>query len=756
MAIYYVDYTTGDDGDSGLTEALAWKTIAKVNGESFSGDDQILFKRGETWREQLTVPSSGSSGSPITFGAYGTGADPIISGADVITGWTEDSGGVWHKAGITTEPRIVHYNGARLNNNPLLPGAHNHNLFDEHFEANPGYDTTFGEEGTPNEDALSSVVGSPSGWGTQCLEVDAADNSNCRSVKTWGTALTDALYARVEVIFTDLSKFTEVADINYILRARNAAYTIVYSVNIKKGALGTTRFQLTCNHSGSGTTYEGFFSIVPNRRYTIEVKYDMTNNLWAWRINGVNQRNNIDSTFPVTSEGTLTSTHPTDIKYLDIGAVNGGATFKGYHAYFDNFAADSTAWCGSELAALDTNEWHWESDTLYVNVGEDPSTHDLEAGQRAYCTYQDSKSYITFQGLKLAMANHSCMYILKASGIVVDTVELAGGGYKGIWGISGATTNPATFTNVIAHGFGSSGINISSNTGTWGNITITSCIVYDNGWAQNGDAPSLLAGDSSGIKVWGGNASDYVTIQNCEAYNNYDQWGDLSGSGIWLDEWSTSGGHAIVRQNKVYDNDSFGISIEHTDSTSVNYNLCHENLNGLFIFRAATNTTSYNNVVYGNTFWGIAVYGGDSGYGMIGNLIKNNISTGNIRNLFAAHGGENAGGGSGNIYTYNCFGAEANDFIEWGQGVYEDTYDAWETAYGSSTYSVESDPLFVSTATPDFHLQAGSPCINAGVDVGLTTDYEGATVPWGAAPDIGAYEYPEIFTAVTIFFGCDF
>ena len=49
------------------------------------------------------------------------------------------------------------------------------------------------------------------------------------------------------------------------------------------------------------------------------------------------------------------------------------------------------------------------------------------------------------------------------------------------------------------------------------------------------------------------------------------------------------------------------------------------------------------------------------------------------------------------------------------------------------------DPLFVSAV--DYHLQVGSPAIDAGVDVGLTEDYDGQAVD--DPPEIGAYEYQE-------------
>jgi len=67
------------------------------------------------------------------------------------------------------------------------------------------------------------------------------------------------------------------------------------------------------------------------------------------------------------------------------------------------------------------------------------------------------------------------------------------------------------------------------------------------------------------------------------------------------------------------------------------------------------------------------------------------------------------------------------------------TLATWRTSTGYDNNSpVPADPLFVSAGT-DFSLQAGSPAINAGVDVGLTTDYLGNAIV--GLPDIGAYEY---------------
>ncbi len=99
QTIYYVDATGGNDANSGTSPVQAWKTIDKVNDQTFTAGNIILFKRGETWTEQLEVSgSSGTETSLITFGAYPQtgGAKPIITNIvnQAIT-WTNQSGNLW-------------------------------------------------------------------------------------------------------------------------------------------------------------------------------------------------------------------------------------------------------------------------------------------------------------------------------------------------------------------------------------------------------------------------------------------------------------------------------------------------------------------------------------------------------------------------------------------------------------------------------------------------------------------------------------
>ena len=53
MTKFYLS-ADGNDTNPG-SEYLPWETISKVNGESFSPGDSILFKRGDGIREGVYV-----------------------------------------------------------------------------------------------------------------------------------------------------------------------------------------------------------------------------------------------------------------------------------------------------------------------------------------------------------------------------------------------------------------------------------------------------------------------------------------------------------------------------------------------------------------------------------------------------------------------------------------------------------------------------------------------------------------------------
>jgi hypothetical protein len=94
---YYVSSSTGSDGNNGTSAITPWQTIGQVNGQTFLPGDSILFRRGDVWNESLIPASSGSSGNPITFDAYGTGAAPNLTGYYAVPAgaWILVTGNAW-------------------------------------------------------------------------------------------------------------------------------------------------------------------------------------------------------------------------------------------------------------------------------------------------------------------------------------------------------------------------------------------------------------------------------------------------------------------------------------------------------------------------------------------------------------------------------------------------------------------------------------------------------------------------------------
>jgi len=126
-AIYYVS-TSGADTNNGTSPSTPWAHHPwdlSATGTSLANTlqpgDVVYMKKGDVWWNcQLQTKSSGTAGNNIittSSDSFGSGALPVCSGSEDTTvynsGWTNDSGNIWHRT-ATTQPNIVVYNGTIL------------------------------------------------------------------------------------------------------------------------------------------------------------------------------------------------------------------------------------------------------------------------------------------------------------------------------------------------------------------------------------------------------------------------------------------------------------------------------------------------------------------------------------------------------------------------------------------------------------------------------------------------------------------
>lgn len=78
LTTFYLDCSASTNGNG--KQSSPWNSLASANGYNFQPGNQLLLNRGTTCSGTLQPGGSGSSGSPITIDAYGTGAQPIING----------------------------------------------------------------------------------------------------------------------------------------------------------------------------------------------------------------------------------------------------------------------------------------------------------------------------------------------------------------------------------------------------------------------------------------------------------------------------------------------------------------------------------------------------------------------------------------------------------------------------------------------------------------------------------------------------
>lgn len=291
----------------------------------------------------------------------------------------------------------------------------------------------------------------------------------------------------------------------------------------------------------------------------------------------------------------------------------------------------------------------------------------------------------------------------------------------------GLVTNSRILSNTLTEGWASAGILVSDD---------ALATLHSNEIAWNTGLGSR--GPSGGIRV---NANSVVTVVNNHIHSNVVENGDggaLSADGSVVNVFSNTivsnqarcgGGlrlsndvHATIDGNIIAENEvngSAGGAYIKTSVVTMTNNVIASNRgdeewngDGVTIRSTGSNVRIVNNTIVSNTAEGIeATDGADV-------LVRNTILCGN----------------NGGIHNYQSSATISVDHnARWDNG--------WSNvSMGSGDIAV--DPLFVDAAGGDFHLQADSPCVNAGSATGApAVDIEGTARD--IAPDIGAYEWRE-------------
>lgn len=416
---------------------------------------------------------------------------------------------------------------------------------------------------------------------------------------------------------------------------------------------------------------------------------------------------------------------------------------------------DGTKFVQNTVSSASLTAGQWFLDTtgnkiwVHTLTGDNPGGHMMEISVREGVVNGSAADYFALQNLTIK--NGSCWGVdITNYWRALHSVSISGVTSQDNYGEGIAVYDTGSghypISNVVLSGNTTSGnglvgIDVFANVAAISPVSIVSNTSHDDSWNPSGSALGA-------IHLFGPNISN-VTIEKNSVYNaginlpTFKAYPNTywTGSGIYID---TIGTGTVIRYNKLYNNNANGITIEEVTGSQIYDNVTYINgVAGITLDRIAHNTLVYNNTSYGNPIaYQLWAPGNSTPGDMTNNDFINNIGTGStVEALDAEEGGENDGTyGSGNVYTYNSFGPQTANFIQWG-AAYKSTYAAWETAYGGTTHSVQTDPLLTNPGSAIFTLQSTSPAIGAGTTPLADIDIVGKYVPPPPRTDIGAYQF---------------
>jgi len=672
---YYVA-AAGSDTNAGTSSGAPWQTIGKVNAATFSPGDSILFNRGDAWYgTALVVPASGSSGSPITFGAYGSGANPILKGATNLS-----------TSGYTLAPNTQ----TTIFQRPSLGTSATDSATINFREVIP-----VGEISNPASEITISVTASPTLalniTGTGIGPAATVPNASAITRITWGggnngTTIAAGATVTSDPIFYNLDN-TVAQLVTLYSTSRNIAY---YSGN------GESLYELfgggdqSQNASVSGYSFSGgnvILASIVATNITAHTYYAAlaSTPVAVWENDTLLKLANN----PLGVDQTAGSWYY-DGTYLYIHASDGSnvATNGKLYDYVTASSPTYNFWDNGKsyvvMDGVDTSEVYCTSTTLFAclaniiitgshNTIENLATHDAWRHNFCFYTGATNNTATNLTGYNSYGDSPVCIYgpgtnnnLLQQSTFINDTYLREANVFTGsVWSL------------IVAHG------------GSTGNV-VDSCVLQSTAGPFRSNTNV-----AHGYGMLVGDANTTVMLSHSLLYGNFE-WA------VYLGQ-NGDVGEGLHGQIALWDN-------------LIDCSQCYLSASGgaaYYAYGADAGSLVYDNTIYAPSAAAAAIQLQST---TTSTLVKNNI-------VYAgAYALVDATSETSTAFDYNDYFSASGTPFSWGGTAY--ALSGWQTASSQDGHSLNSNPGLVNAAAlpagGNYSLLAVSPAIDAGVNLGST------------------------------------
>ena len=798
---YYVESVNGLDTNAGTSAGAPWQhapgmaaCTATCASTTLSGDDSVLLSIGDIWYNvALTMPASGSSGHPITYGTYG--------GGTVLITWTPMGA-----PGATQNLYRAAQPGGPYTLLANLAGA----VF-AYTDSSPlaGTDCYALTTVLSGVESAMSVISCAQPFANPILKGSNFLNTSAFSLAP-NTFTTIYQHSSAGVHETNLGQ-----PINFRLEipVDNPSLGIGFSnsgtfLSFSVTAGPTTNLQISgmaigpaANPVGSGSgNYPVATSLTPitwsgSATVTIPAGTTMASDYISYALNnGVAQlltmyaptpnvafyANNGEALWERFSGGNQSQAlNPSGFAYagglLTVASIiNQNITAATYRGALG--VTPTAMWEDGALLKLSNNplgvdqaagSWFYDGTYVYIHafdssvVGQNGHKYDyVTASSPSFIAWDNAQSYLVWNGIDVAETYNTSsatlggLYLTGSHNLVEnmaghDTFRHPFCFYTG--GTNNTATNVTFFNS-----YGTSPVCIYG-TGTQNNL-LENCTLYNDTYMR---AAYVVTGAVWAVLVDHGGATGN-TVDSCVIYSTAGPYRsniyESHGYGLLVGD---TGSSMTASHNLLYGNFEWAVYLGQNGNLGegpggqitlwdnvIDCTQCGASASGgaaFYAYGADPGSLIYDNTVYSSTNTSYLVQVQSS---TTGTIVKNNIlqSTHASPMLLFDTSSETSAAIDYNDYKAPGF---LTPQFSWGGTQY--AFSAWQSAASQDTNSITGDPLLVNAPARIYTIGTGSPAINAGVSLGNT--YKLTLLPaasWpssvatqnqGSSWEIGAYLY---------------